>query len=62
MKKSVGRPKVPKNKAKAPGISVRLTLDERKGINDAIIRSGLTKSDWARKSLIYVANNDIRIT
>ena len=60
--KKVGRPKVPMDQARVPGISVRLTADERKPIDAAIKRSGLKQSDWARKSLIYVAVNDIGIT
>jgi len=62
MTKKAGRPKVPKHEAKVPGISVRLTAGERKAIDDAIKRSDLTQSEWARKSLIYVASHDIRIT
>jgi hypothetical protein len=57
-----GRPKTPEGIARAPGISVRLTSDESKTINEAVKRSGLRKSEWARKSLIYVALNGIRIT
>jgi hypothetical protein len=58
-----GRPKTPLESARAPGISVRLTPDEAKIINGAVSRSGIKrKSDWARKSLLYVAQNDIRIT
>jgi hypothetical protein len=62
MSPKAGRPKVPKDKAKAPGISVRLTQDESRTIRDAIKHSGLSQSDWARKSLIYIASNGIRIT
>jgi hypothetical protein len=61
MKKSVGRPKVPKNRAKAPGISVRLPENERKIINAAIKQSGLSQSEWARKSLLYSAANGIHL-
>jgi len=53
--KKAGRPKVPKTKAFAPGISVRLTPDDRKTIDAGIKHSGLSQSDWARKSLLYVA-------
>jgi len=60
--KKAGRPKVPSHKAKAPGISIRLTQDESKQIKAAIKRSGLSQSEFARKSLIYVSENDIRIT
>ena len=58
MKKSVGRPKVPKTKAKTPGISVRLAQDERKLIDRAIYASGLSQSQWARKALLYAAGSD----
>ena len=59
--KRVGRPKVPKTKAFAPGISVRLTPEDRKAIDAAIKRSSLNQSNWARKSLLYVAENDVAI-
>jgi hypothetical protein len=62
MKKRVGRPKKPKAESRAPGISVRLTIDESKTIGDAVADSGLRQSDWARKALLYVAQRDIRIT
>jgi uncharacterized protein (DUF1778 family) len=55
MKKRAGRPKVPKNKAKSPGISVRLVPNERKAIDKAIAASGLSQSDWARKALLSAA-------
>lgn len=58
----VGRPKKAKHESRSPGISVRLTDDERKPIDAAIKASGLSQSDWARKSLLYVAMHDIRIT
>lgn len=52
MKSKMGRPKVPKRKARAPGISVRFTPEERKAIDTAITASGLTQSNWARKVLL----------
>jgi uncharacterized protein (DUF1778 family) len=58
MKKRVGRPKVPKNKVYSPGISIRLAQDERKAIDKAIAASGLTQSDWARKTLLSAAGVD----
>jgi uncharacterized protein (DUF1778 family) len=61
MKKRAGRPKVPKNKAKSPGISVRLAPKEREVIDKAISASGLSQSDFARKSLLYVAENGIHL-
>jgi hypothetical protein len=51
----VGRPKVPKNKSLTPGISVRLTAAERKVIDAAIARSGLSQSEWCRKMLLSAA-------
>jgi hypothetical protein len=62
MSRRVGRPKVPKHKAKAPGISIRLTVGERRIIDSAVKRSGLKQSQWATKSLLYIAEHDIRIT
>ena len=62
MAKKAGRPRKPKDEARVPGISVRLTKDERGPIDTAIKRSGLSQSDWARKSLLYVATSDICIT
>ena len=53
MIKRVGRPKVPKNRAKSPGISVRLATNERKAIDAAIAASGLTQSIWARKTYLF---------
>jgi hypothetical protein len=62
MTKKAGRPKTPVEQARAPGVSVRLNPDELKTINAAISRSGLRQSEFLRKSLLYVAQNDIRIT
>jgi hypothetical protein len=53
--KKFGRPKVPKNKALTPGISVRLTAAERRLVDAAVRRSGLTQSQWARKALLSAA-------
>jgi hypothetical protein len=61
MKKRVGRPKVPKNRFYSPGISLRLAPNDRKAIDKAIAASGLTQSEYARKALLYVAENGIRL-
>lgn len=59
----VGRPKSPEDKARAPGISVRLTKGESNLISDYLTKCGIrSKSDWARKSLLYVVSNDIHMT
>lgn len=60
--RKAGRPKVPKDRARSPGISVRLTLDEAITIRNAIKKSQLRQSEWARKSLLHVATHDICIT
>jgi hypothetical protein len=62
MSKKAGRPRIAKSKARSPGVSVRLTLEERKLIDTAIQASGLTQSDWARKSLLHIATSGICIT
>jgi hypothetical protein len=62
MSGKVGRPKKPKAEALAPGISVRLTAGEGKRVAGAVTKSGLSKSDWARKCLLWIIDRDIRIT
>ena len=61
-KKKLGRPKKLQEFARSPGVSVRLSKVEKDAINAAIKRSGLKSSEWLRKSLIYCAQHDIRIT
>lgn len=58
---NMGRPKTPQSSARVPGLSVRLTKDERKTIDAAIKHSRLSQSNWARKALIYVASNGITL-
>jgi hypothetical protein len=60
--RKAGRPKVPKDKAFVPGVSVRLTANDRKTIDTAIKESGISQSEWARKALIYVAERGIKMT
>ena len=62
MNKKAGRPALPKDKQRTPALSVRLTPDERKPIDEAIKASGLGATVWARKALQYIASNGIRIT
>ena len=42
MTKKAGRPRKAKSESRAPGVSVRLTLDERKAIDSAVLASGKT--------------------
>jgi hypothetical protein len=63
MANKAGRPKTPKDKARAPGISIRLTQAESEAISTAINSSPVKRrTEWARKALLYVAANGIRIT
>lgn len=61
MPKKVGRPRLAKAKVYAPGISLRLVVNERRVIDNAIQKSGLSQSEWARKSLLHVATHDIKL-
>jgi hypothetical protein len=58
----VGRPKKPEGQTLTPGISIRLHATERKAVDLAIQKSKMRQSDWARKALLYVAQNDIVLT
>jgi hypothetical protein len=51
-----GRPTVPKDKALAYGLSVRLSMNEYKSVDAAAKRSGLSQSKWCRKTLTSAAN------
>jgi hypothetical protein len=51
----LGRPKVPKEKAKAKWISARFSPEEAEEINAAITGSGKTKSNWVREALLETA-------
>jgi len=62
MGKTMGRPRKPKAEIRAPGISIRLTESELMAVSDAAKRAGLGRSKFARKALLYVASNGIRIT
>ncbi len=55
----MGRPKVPKEKAKSDRIQARLNAAEREKINAAIAKSGLKESVWVRKALITASESDI---
>ncbi len=58
MDKKAGRPKVSKDKAKGVFFAARADPSEAKQINDAIARSGMTKSKWLRKTLLSAAGGD----
>jgi len=62
MANKVGRPSKHYDVSRHPGISIRLTLYEEGQLIPAVKRSGLSKSEWARKALLYVVQSGIRIT
>jgi hypothetical protein len=56
MKKKMGRPKLPNEKAKAFQIGVRFTRNEGEKIKRAATKSGHeTTADWARETLLSAA-------
>lgn len=55
MKPKVGRPKLPKGKAKGVLIGARFSPDEAIIVTDAVRRADANKSDWVRKKLIEAA-------
>jgi hypothetical protein len=54
-KAKIGRPKLPKGKAKGSVITVRLQKLERKAVGDAAHRAGVKLSQWARNTLLTAA-------
>src|SRR5690606_13046779 len=48
---AMGRPKVPKKLAKTSLLSVRFSESERKALEKAAQREGITLSEWARRTL-----------
>jgi len=61
-KRGVGRPAKPREVARNPGLSIRLTAEERRVIDAAVARSGLTQSAWVRNALLAAARDAKRIT
>lgn len=53
----MGRPALPKGKAKGVVIGARFSPDESKKIHGAIDRSGKSKPDWVRNALISAADS-----
>ena len=61
-KRKAGRPKKPKGTAQTGTITVKLSEQDREAIDRAVAASGLGRSTWARKSLLYVAEKNISVT
>jgi hypothetical protein len=55
MSKKMGRPMLPKSKARTIMLSTRVNADEFKEIKAAITASGKEKTIWIRESLITAA-------
>ena len=63
MANKVGRPRLGKEKSRNKVITLRLTEKEYYDISMSMPASYIdNQSAWIRKVLLYVANNDIRIT
>ena len=52
----MGRPKLPKKLAKGSLLSVRFTAEERKALDAAAARAGLSLSQWARKTILAASS------
>ena len=48
---------MPKGTAKAVLFAVKIAATEAEKIQRAVVKSGLTKPDWARNALIQAAQN-----
>jgi hypothetical protein len=55
MPKKMGRPRIPKKKARLHFVGTRLLAEEDREIQDAVRRSGQTQSDWIRDALLSAA-------
>ena len=49
--KPVGRPKLPKGHAKSTTVLVRMSAEDRKGVEAAAKAEGKTLSDWLRSTI-----------
>jgi hypothetical protein len=58
MKKHPGRPKIGTQNAKGVSITVRFTPPEAKQLEQAIRQNRQSKSEWIRKALLSVAQNE----
>jgi hypothetical protein len=58
--KPLGRPKLPAEHSRKPGLSFRLKPAEQQEIELAIEASGLSKSEWIRAALLAKARSQRR--
>ncbi len=57
MKTKMGRPNLPKGKAKGVILAARFSPNESKRVLDAVRRSNQKKPDWIRNALLSAAEN-----
>ena len=55
MTKKLGRPKLPKDKARSAMVTCRMSPEEKREIMVAIKRSNSDQSEWLRKILLDAA-------
>ena len=60
VKKKVGRPALPKNRARANITTLRVQPEERAAFDKAAKKRGLSLSDWIRKTLKSAIERDKR--
>ncbi|HEY1662328.1 MAG TPA: hypothetical protein VGI03_07910 [Verrucomicrobiae bacterium] len=58
MKNKMGRPQIVPGESKSILIGARFSPDESKRVHTAIGKSGKTKSEWVRKTLLSAAGKD----
>jgi hypothetical protein len=58
MKKKRGRPFMPKGTAHSVLFAVRIAANEADKIQRAVRKSGMTKPDWARNTLLSAAQSE----
>jgi hypothetical protein len=53
----MGRPKLAKGEARGKFISTRVSPLEYREITQAVVRDGIKKTEWVRRSLLFSARN-----
>ena len=58
MKTKMGRPKMPKGTANTVLFAFKIAANEAEVIQSAVKRSGMSKPEWARKTLLSAAERE----
>jgi hypothetical protein len=53
----MGRPKLAKGQARGIFVSTRVSPLEYREITQAVVRDGIKKTEWVRRSLLFSARN-----